>query len=181
MEVFERVTILFAFVLALSLLIERLLEILKSAFDVWESKRDRHKAWTSRARETQRYIERRLQVFEHIDPVAARALLDRFSEVVIGVRPGEATGIPTISGDLVRAVHVRLYMKAIGIVLGTVLAFALSVNLFTYVYPEHPLLSGRWGLILTGVAIGLGAGPVHKIITALERRRRERETEAAHA
>jgi hypothetical protein len=92
-----------------------------------------------------------------------------------------------LSADVVRAAAVRTASKVIGVVLGIAFAFWQDVDLVALYHGlardgtakvcglEHVL-----HVTLSGVALGLGAGPVHKLITAIERankKRSEKKTE----
>lgn len=172
-------TVLFTLVLALALVVERVLEVLKAAYDLMDSRFDYCRFWTHRAHRTAALLERRLRVFEYVDPGAAAGVLRRFDEMLLREQSARVRTTPVLSGDLVRAVWVRFGSKLIGAVLGILAALLLDLDLLA-VLRESPITT--LGQLLTGVAIGLGAGPVHKVITAIERQRKRRATrEAAHA
>ncbi|HEY7025981.1 MAG TPA: hypothetical protein VH438_00085 [Gemmatimonadales bacterium] len=178
-------TAIFALVLAFSLLIERLLEVLKSFYDWLDSHFDWYHLWTRRAYGVKTFVERRRRLFQFIPPLAQAAFLARLSEVLLQ-KPGGGCGpIPVVSGDLVRQVHVRVAAKLLGMTIGIALAHWQQLDLLSM---YHEVASGtiKWGLdqvpggwlpglgkTVTGIAIGLGSGPVHKIITTLERKRDE--------
>src|SRR5688572_14892918 len=102
-DALSKVTVLLALILALSFVIERVLEILKAAYDIVDGRYDMHKFWTKRARGTQAYIERRLRVFNYVDKDAAASLLARFDEMMLGTKAAERPVVPILCGDLVRA------------------------------------------------------------------------------
>lgn len=183
LEVVSRVTMILALTLASALLIERLLEIVKAGVDLLDSRYDWHRFWTRRAERTQRFIERRLRVFMYVDPGQAAAFLGRFNEMLLGPADGYTGTVPMLSGDLVRAVWVRIGAKLVGIAAGIGLAFWFDIDLFylSRGCPPQPPLAGdagcahtAWQFILSGMAIGLGSGPVHKLIRRLERKREQR-------
>jgi len=179
-------TAIFTLVLAFSLLIERLLEVLKSFYDWLDSHFDWYHLWTRRAYGVKAFVEHRRRLFQLIPPLAQAAFLARMSEMLLQ-RPGGGCGpIPVVSGDLVRQVHLRVAAKILGITIGITLAHWQHLDLLA-LYQEVAGGTVQWsldripldwrpglGMTLTGVAIGLGSGPVHKIITALERKRDER-------
>jgi hypothetical protein len=187
-----KATMLFTLVFALSLVIERFLEVLKSAYDMLDSKYDWYKAWSRRAYRIRDFLERRLRIFEFVGPDQARTFIARFSEMLVVPPTGENAGaVPVISGDLVRAVYVKVACKVIAIAIGIPLAFGLHLDIFTLLrqvtagpgtcmlkaldsvcnVPIGPTLA----TLATGVTIGLGSGPVHKIITTIEKKRDDRE------
>ncbi len=179
-------TAIFTLVLAFSLLIERLLEVLKSFYDWLDSHFDWYHLWTRRAYGVKAFVEHRRRLFQLIPPLAQAAFLSRMSEMLLQ-RPGGGCGpIPVVSGDLVRVVHVRVAAKILGITIGITLAHTQQLDLLK-IYHDVAGDMVLWGLdriplnwrpelgrILTGVTIGLGSGPVHKIITTIERKRDEK-------
>ena len=158
---------------------------MKSFYDWLDSHFDWYHLWTRRS--TGSCVRRApLPVVQLIPPLAQAAFLARMSEILLQ-RPGGGCGpIPVVSGDLVRQVHVRVAAKILGITIGITLAHWQHLDLLA-LYQEVAGGTVQWsldripldwrpglGMTLTGVAIGLGSGPVHKIITALERKRDER-------
>ena len=182
-QALTRVTVLLALILAFSFVIERILELLKAAFDLADGRLNLHERWTKRARRTQKYMESRLRILQYVDERAAAAILSRFSEMLLGPKDGHTGIVPVLCGDLVRVVWVRAALKTIGCAIGIWFAFSFNLDLLalTGVAPDGavpaPSVTGR---ILTGIAIGLGSGIVHKLITAVERKQR-RNAEVANA
>jgi hypothetical protein len=181
LEVVSRVTMILALTLASALLIERLLEILKAGVDLLDSRYDWHRFWTRRAEGTQRFMERRMRVFSYVDPRQAAVFLERFSDMLLAPADGYTGTVPMLSGDLVRAMWVRIGSKLVGMTVGIGLAFWFGIDLFYLSRgcpPDPPPAAAAagcahtaWQFILSGMAIGLGCGPVHKVIRRLERRR----------
>lgn len=169
------VTVLFTLALALSLVIERILEILKAFYDLLDSRLDWHRDWTARAKRLRDFMERRLRLSQHVSVERLKPILDQFSDRLLngqGTYPGT---LPVISGDLVRAAWVRVGAKVAGVLIGIGLAYLCRVDLLSiWQNPEADRLMfdprQAW---LSGVAIGLGSGVVHKLITTLERKRDE--------
>ena len=89
---------------------------------------------------------------------------------------GHTGTVPILSGDLVRVVWVRLFAKLVGILLGILLANLFLVDLLAVLQdPLQPMRAFDPNRVwLTGVALGLGSGPVHKLITTIERQRDKR-------
>ena len=165
------VTALFAAVLALSLLIERAIEVMKSAYDLLDSRNDFHKFWTRRTYRLQQYMEKRLRVFEYVDTKGATAVFNRFNEMLLGEADGYKGTVPTLCGDLVRAVYVRLGCKIAGSVIGIALAYALGLDIIAAGSSSGSWTATTTGMLITGVAMGLGAGPMHKLIRVVEKKR----------
>jgi Ca2+/Na+ antiporter len=169
-EQIELISVLFLVVLALALLIERALEVLKAAYDIIDSKFDLYRFWTRRTRTTQQYIKNRLHVFEYVDIKSSAAIFNRFNELMLGPGNGYTGTVPMLCGDLVRAVWVRLACKIVGVALGIAGAFALRLDIVEAARSaqHQPTVIG---MLLTGIAMGLGSGPVHKFIRLLEKKR----------
>ncbi len=171
----SEVTVLFTLTLALSLVIERILEILKAGYDLADSRLDWYHAWTRRAEKLRDFVERRLRLSQYVSVERLKPILDQFSDRLLngqGTYPGT---LPVISGDLVRAAWVRIGAKLLAVVLGIGLAYLCQVDLLSiWQHPEaKELIYQPRQAWLSGVAIGLGSGVVHKLITTLERKRDE--------
>ena len=182
-DALSKVTVILALILALSFVIERILEILKAAYDIVDGRYDLHKFWTRRAISTQQYIERRLRVFNYVDKDAAASLLARFDEMMLGTKAAERPVVPILCGDLLRAVWCRAALKVVGAAIGIWLAFHFGLDLLAIsrTTPTATQISTTpAGQLVTGIAIGLGSGIVHKLITTVERKQ-QRNAEAANA
>jgi hypothetical protein len=176
---FTTFTVALAFALGLSLVVERILEIIKSAYDMLDSRLDLHRFWTRWAEDMRRVLQSRLRIFEYANPKAVARILSKANEVMLGPDHGYTGTIPVVSGDLIRAVGVRIVMKTLGVAIG--LAFALKYHLDIRALVLGEEVADSW-VILTGVAIGLGSSVVHKLIVALEKQRASRQRrEAARA
>ena len=173
------ITVLLATALACALLIERAIEVLKSGYDLIDGKFDFAKFWTRRTYGTRNYMERRLRVFEYVDPKLSASLFNRFNDMLLGPDSGYQGTVPMLSGDLVRAVWIKIACKLVGVALGLWIALYLRLDLieagrvasYTNITPTTK------GMLLTGVAIGLGSGPVHKLIRVVEKKRAARMPE----
>ena len=186
------VTARFAFVLALALLLERTMEVLKSSYDLLDSRLDLNNFWTTRAYRMRGRLEKKLRRSEHARPKYAAGILRRFSEMLLNGQGGYAGSVPVLSGDLVRAGAVRVGLKIVAIASGIALAFAYGIDLVVLWNSSHAttgepssfakvLNSQGMHYVLSGTAIGLGSGPVHKVITTIEKKRRRQREKAGRA
>lgn len=169
-------TVIFALALALAFAVERVLELLKTAYDLAESRWRWHDIWNREAQRIRDFAEQRLRAFTYLDPATMAGALSRFGETLLGPDAGNTGKVPILSADLVRVVWIRVFAKVFGMLLGILLANLFLVDLVAvWKNPVHPMaafdVSHVW---LTGITIGLGAGPVHKVITTIERQRDKR-------
>lgn len=183
-------TVFFALVLAFALLIERLLEVTKSLYDWVDSRFNWYPVWSRRAESIAAELRRHMRMFEYVPPQMTRSAVNRVWELLLNKAEGGYAGNAlVISGDLVRQAYVRLGCKILGMAVGVLLAFAFQIDLLA-MWPARSWPHLRWAtsvlwenggnlrLVMSGLAIGLGAGPVHKLITTLERKQRESSDKA---
>ncbi len=112
------------------------------------------------------------------------ALLNNFRDVLLN-RKGQYEGrIPVISGDLIRAVWIKIGTKVIGVILGITLAVYMQVDLVSIWQAAAgdqvswiPSLSKNLSIVFTGIILGFGSEPVHKIITYIEKKRKQKDIE----
>lgn len=187
MEALSAMTVNFAFILALALLIERSLEIVKAVLNLLDSTRDWHKSWTRRAHWMKGLLEQRLRANEYVTPAEGAVALRRFSEILLNKQGTYAGTLPVISGDLLRSLAFKVGMKAAGVCLGIGAAFYFELDMLRqwgeigYFDLNAPLVLERFlarndlHYALTGIAAGLGSAPMHKVIVALESRKAKRE------
>jgi hypothetical protein len=180
MDILLNQTVVFAFLLALALLIERFLEVLKSVYDYIDLRMGLDAYWTKRAQALQEKIEANIKALEKGHHERIAALVRQFGDKIIG---SNDNGVITVSGDLMRATMVRFTAKLIAITTGIGLALCFHLDLVSIwqaaVGDNSPISGYRLGTLpkelLTGVALGLGSAPMHKIITTIERQQKKRQ------
>jgi len=180
METILDIAVLFTLALALAFLVERVLEILVALFHLLDSRLDLHMFWTRRAYKLRDRLEKKLKVYEYMTPENAAKVLNRFHDVLLDSPDRYSGTIPLISGDLVRSLWIKIITKFIGITLGIILAISMKIDLINIWraaagdnvawIPQLPVLLS---FIFTGIIIGFGAEPVHKIITFIEKKRKK--------
>jgi len=173
-----------------ALIIERLLEIAMCVFEYIEAKKDWSGFWNQRAISIRERLQNRLEKYKEnkLQKTVFKYLSSRYVKTD---HPGYE-GSPVISASKLRAFTIKSVSKTIGAILGIIVAASLGINVFALVAQwTHSPDAISLGLFqvnlpdwleytITGVIMGLGAGPMHKLISALERARRKRQsTDAA--
>lgn len=183
MDMFDKPVVLLALAMFLAIGVERLLELVRAVFDHLEARQGPEGAekWQARAEKLRRQIEVRLNNASSAGHGALQLALSIVCRY-LGPPSADSGGLVAISVEQVRSMSIRLRYKIFAIALGILLAFAFELDLFALVDEELRREAGKaillpaWlGIVVSGVAMGFGAGPVHKIITALEDARRKRK------
>jgi hypothetical protein len=181
MEVLSAPVILFTLVLAFSLLIERILEVFKTFYILIDSEFDIYRFWTKRAVRLRDKLEKRVRQFDFIHPTYATQFLSYAKDYFVGGRKGIASNVPVISGDLMRGVWIKIICKIAGVTIGIIFAHWQHIDFLQIchsltdkeLFPAAARFSSI-GITLSGIIIGLGASPVHKIITYIEHKKNYR-------
>lgn len=187
MEILTQPVMLIGLAFLLAMVVERLLEIVKSIIDYFDTRSNAAQIWTRRAESIRNRLELRLnnakngdrQQFSLIMEVAARYLSPESSG---------RNGPLVVSADRVREMSVKLRCKIVGLGFGLLFAWVFKLDIIRLTELAMQTLVdvqsysvGPLGIILTGVAMGLGAGPVHAMISALEKARETRRKAAKEA
>ena len=176
--------VLYLKILLLALLVERVMEVLMSAWEYAEWKRAMHLFWNKRAQRIQRRFETQAHrnVFTRalsLTPIARQARA--FTRADDGLHRGN---LVIIDGTLVRRVAVTVGARTVASVLGVLLCWVASINFVELIrevaMEDGTTLSTLLGgipiwlqIFVSGILIGMGAEPVHRIIQNLERRREQ--------
>ena len=177
--------VLYLKILLLALLIERVMEVLMSTWEYVEWKRAMHRFWNRRARRLQRRFETQAHrnVFTRVlslTPIARQARA--YTRADDGLHRGN---LVIIDGTLVRRVAVTVGARTVASALGILLCWVASINFVALIravaLEEGTALSTLLGgvpawlqIVVSGILIGMGSEPVHRIIQNLERRREQR-------
>lgn len=177
----EQSVLLLCLAMVLAIGIERLLELIRAISDHLEARSGNTDKWDKRAKDIRDRIEVRLnnaRVNKRTSLKAVLLVVCRY----LSPATAESGGLMTISADTVRSMHIKIRFKLLAIILGIGFACLFQLDIFELVdksiYGDvgsgkklpPPLL----GIIITGISMGFGAGPVHKFISALERARKKR-------
>ena len=158
----------------ISLVIERLLEILKSLFDVLEAKHNWHIFWNEQALK----LRQKLENFIASDVV--QDLSAKLGMARVQIRDTAYANSVSISVSQLRSFAIKYAAKLLGIVLGITVAWIAEIDMFLLIdrmlHPnDTPIVNHPWlTQMLTGIAMGLGSGPMHKIISRMEKAKNSR-------
>ena len=179
MESSNAAIILLASAILFSLIIERLLEVIKAGYDYLESKNNWVEYWNKRAIKLQRRLNNKT-----LNPKDNGL----YYSTVLGLvgstsRVGQVT--PEISGSKVKGLSLKFIFKFLGVSVGILVAFMMQINIFDLIenlvndsesdngFIVLSKINWPWlELVVSGIVIGLGSTPIHKIITALDKRSR---------
>lgn len=175
MEALTEATIFFAMVLALALLTERFVEMVKIFFDYLDYQFGWDQFWSRRADRLHKKLKEILGRLMRARPELQEKVLKRYENRTLNESGGYEGSIVVISGDMIRVVFIRVVTQFIGICFGVWLACQFKIDLFAYVDKTADLANETVRTLLSGIAIGLGSGPVHKIITTIERARKKQK------
>lgn len=187
MEMFNTPILLMVLAMVLAIGIERLMELMRAVEDHLEARRGDMDKWQKKAERLRDRIEVRLEMAKGTDPTVFQRVLSAVC-LYLSPSPQGTPGLIAVSADQVRNMSIRLRYKLIAVLLGIFFAWIFSLDLFELVNHQihkvdqsalpavdYSITLPSWlGTILSGVAMGFGAGPVHKLIVALERARQTR-------
>lgn len=175
MEALTKPFLLLGLAMILAIIIERLLEIAKSIYDYIEACSNSTERWTERAEQLRNRLEVRLdnakagngRDFDLVVAMASRYL---------SVSGPSQSGLWAVSTDKVRAITIKAWFKTIAIILGIFCAWLFDIDILKLVElsleNKEPTYQSSWfGILMAGIAMGFGAGPMHKLIAALEKAR----------
>jgi hypothetical protein len=168
-----------------ALVIERILEVGMCVFNYIEAKVDLSEFWKQRAEKIQERLYNRYEKTKNNK--MEKAVYDYLAwNYISSTQPGYE-GAQVISANTVRTFVVKGVNKTVGILLGIAVAFGLNINVFSLIVqwiggPDN-LRFGMFEIHLpnwlqytvTGIIMGLGSTPMHKLITALEKARKKRQ------
>lgn len=168
--------VLLALTIFLALGVERIIELISTLWEHLEARRpSTSNYWQTKAERIRDIINARLNnVSGEQSPEALRAVL-----FVVCRQLNPVGDTLAVSVARVRELTLKIWYKLLAIILGVIFAYHFNLNLFelTQLAPEidSEMLAPEWLCILvTGIAIGFGAGPVHAAIIALEKARAKR-------
>lgn len=173
MDSAEQALLLITMALFYALLVERCTEVLMACLEYCEVRKDWQRFWRKRAQRLAQQLSQPGQGFWQ----------QELQQAMVRYLTQEANGVAVVSVAKVRLVMLQVVSKCVAVGLGIVLAFAFELNLavaLDQLNASSGEQAGRYfsaqlpswlALLLSGIVMGLGAGPLHKVISALERAR----------
>lgn len=181
METILTVTYLYLIVLLLALLVERMMEIIIVFWNYAEWKFSAHEFWDRRTRKLLRKFSTKAHSKLLAGTITVLGLgrrIQHYTKSDEGIRPGN---VIIFSSKAVRGGVIRTLAFITTSIIGITLCTLAGINFFEIM--RSSLVENGVGVALldaigtdvqvvfSGVIIGLGAEPVHHIITSLEHRR----------
>ncbi len=176
METILNLTYLYLLVILLALLVERTMEVIMACWNVCELKLKAYRYWNRRTRKLMEKFSG--EVVTRLRNKGAsgfyvRKRIRHYTAVEQVVLPGHTV---TFSSHAVRHVFVRTFAMIVTSVLGIVICSVAGINLFALVktslapdtIPVIEAVGPRLQGVISGLIVGLGAEPVHKVVKALE-------------
>ncbi len=177
MEVLTKPVLLLGLAMILALIIERLVELIKGILYHLEAHADASKRWTQRAERVRNRLEVRLDQCKAGDQQGFDLIMALASRYLSESDPAQG-GLMAVSADKLRTMTLKGWLKSLSIVMGIAAAFVFEIDILVLVElamqeTDKPASYEPqfFGTLLAGVSMGLGAGPIHKMITALEEAR----------
>ena len=176
METILNLTYLYLLVILLALLVERIMEVIMAIWNLCELKFNGFRFWNRRARKLQDKFASRLLSRLSSKGLAGFSIRKRVRHYAnIDQEVGLGKTI-VFSSRAVRHVFVRTFAIIVTSAIGVVLCNVASINLIALIkaslepnaIPLIDVLGPRIQLIISGLIVGLGAEPVHRLIKGLE-------------
>ena len=181
MEALTTPVLLLGLAMILAIIIERVIEIVKSLYLYLDARKDFSPWWTRRAERVRDRLETRLDYAKAGDQHQFDVFMSIASRYLSPSEPDQGSLI-SVSSDKIRTIIIRIVTKGIAIILGICFAYLFRIDVLQLVelsmmnpVPQNQYFPGHLGMILAGISMGLGAAPMHKIIMALEASRRLRK------
>lgn len=177
METIQAPILLLGMALLFALAIERLIEILKAVYKHLDANLNFSRVWTKRAEKVRDKLEARLDHAKLSDGQSLDVVLSLSSRYLADPALDGSNKL-VICADKVREMGMKVRYKGLGVALGMLISFSLELDVFALleviqasqqINPEIiPYAPHCFGMLVMGIGMGLGAGPMQKMISALE-------------
>ena len=174
------ITYLYMLVLLLATFVERIMEILMSVYQYLELQLGWNRFWNRRAERLAQLLSAhiRQQWLEKLLP--HRQVPASFDKVLLDKKMGHSDVVLILSGDLVRQVALATIARFVATGLGILFCALTRIDLIAIFnrdlgYSFLTQIPYGFRIAISGAVVGLGAEPVHKLILAVERRRKRKK------
>lgn len=176
METILNLTYLYLLVILLALLIERVMEVIMVCWNLFELKLNSHHYWNRRTKRLMDKFSSEVQsrfASTSFTLLGINRRIKHYTETEDEIIPGRTV---VFSSKAVRHVFVRTFAFIVTSVLGVLLCYFAEINVIELVrealqpnaIPLLDSLGSPLELIISGLMIGLGAEPMHRVIKGLE-------------
>ncbi len=176
METILTITYLYMLVLLMALLIERVMEVIMTIWNVVEVRVQAHHFWNKRTEKLMQRFAAQVETKRTKHKLHALGLSRRirqYTDIEQEIRPGQTI---EFSSEAVRYASVRTFAFFVTSAMGIGLCMLADVNLIAIIkqalapqsIPVLDALGEPLQPLVSGLVIGLGAEPVHRVIKGLE-------------
>lgn len=176
METILTITYLYMLVLLMALLIERAMEVIMTIWNVIELRVQAHHFWNQRTEVLMKRFAARVEEKRKKNALSTLGLSRRirqYTDVEQDIRPGQTI---EFSSHAVRHAFVRTFAFFATSAMGICLCWLADVNLIAIIKqalaPQSIPVLDALGVplqhLISGLVIGLGAEPVHRVIKGIE-------------
>ncbi|MEM8485169.1 MAG: hypothetical protein AAF564_06445 [Bacteroidota bacterium] len=176
METILTITYLYMLVLLMALLIERVMEVIMTIWNVVEVRLQAHHFWNQRTETLMKRFAAQVESKRARNALHSLGLSRRirqYTDIEQEIRPGQSI---EFSSEAVRYAFVRTFAFFATSAMGIGLCLLADVNLIAIIkqalapqsIPVLDALGEPLQHLVSGLVIGLGAEPVHRVIKGLE-------------
>ena len=176
METILNITYLYLLVLLLALLVERVMEVIMVIWELVEQRSGGHKFWNKRTHKLKNQLARSVETRmkeRKLSTLTIRRRVRQYTNAQSGFYPGKTI---VFSSKRVRKSFVRMIVFFVTSGLGMLVCFLAGINLIEIVkealapqtFSIFDAIGRNLQMIISGLIVGLGAEPVHRLIKRLE-------------
>ncbi|MDZ7261407.1 MAG: hypothetical protein ONB05_04805 [candidate division KSB1 bacterium] len=177
------IALVFLILLAVASIIERVIEFLTVVMDFLEPYIGLDQLWKRLGERIQRKFAKRLEEAAQKGKTEMTMVLNVIKGVLF--RPDLPAGFPaTVRVDLIRKIILMTSLQIVGIIVGIFLCSKAHLNAFELLKQLGVAtikVSKTLGIIITGILVGFGTGPIHAMIKFAEDKKERQKIRAAVA
>ena len=173
-------------VLLLSLLVERIMEVLSAARDYleWKYRWDRY--YNSKAEKLKEKYENEAKSQILFRVLTLTPLVRQIRHATRAHRKGHSSAITVISAEMIRHSILQSSSWVASSIIGIIFCMLSHINVLAFFSEQLPAQAGqvllKWPeplqIVIGGVLVGLGSQPIHNMIVSMEKKRASKAQEA---